>query len=1240
MSIGTKIRLLLFVLGVCCITTAISLNKSITQTDLLKHEGKILQNNLWIKERIIYDFISNKQKLEKAKQYHLNETYALDFIKLYRDNRVNILTYENNELKFWSSSKIIPSHVKTIKEGTSVIQLVNGWYEVIKKTEGAYTFLFVLSIQSQYPTENQYFKNEITPTYSPSGLLTIASFTDKESYNIKGYKGDYLFSVKLKPNFTNSYYRNVEIWLWLIGVFTICLFFNSFCSLIARKGHLFTATLIFVLFLLCLRLSDLEFGWFNHRFNVDIFSPKIYAESFFMPSLGDFLLNVLSVTWAILFIYNHRKQYIFPKWMCNSKVFGLLIHLLILILLGSAALLIDDVFFGLINNSKINFEVNNIVNLDWTSWISIAILCLVWFQVYLLACIFFKASQQLKVTNKERLILFLSAFLLFLIYKLSTHFTPFFIVYALFIFILGYNIYKQNGKFSIGLFAALFFSLAFNTAVKYFIYADVKERSIRETLAPKLQSAEDINAVFAICNLEKQLLNDKNITNYFKYMLVNKHLVFKNHIEKSYLDGYLAKFDYKIYEYNTKDSLISGEDLVPLSKFKSSVQKGSIRLSQSNYFYRINDTFGYQDYFGILPIHSNGQTYGTLVLELRSKSYGSNSSFSDLLYNGKIKTDEDYKNYSIAYYNLGKLQNQSGTFTYPTENNFFKGKPDQNVFIDDDENRYTHMVYQPSENKTVVISKEKIKGIDKLATLSFFFLVFVVFSALLYGLIWLVKGLEDNKLGWFTINRSLMINANKILYKTRIQVSIVLAVVATLLVVGWITFYSSQREYRSQQEQFIRNKVRKIAASYEKKIYNIGRIKTDDESVADFNYFADLNDADLELYSTDGNLLITTSPKMFDYGIISNKMGTLAYINLNKKQRSEYVNPSERIGLLTYAAAYAPIRNAQNQTIAYICLPNYSSETDYNSKISLFINTLISVYALVFVAIGVLAVFLANQITGPLTFLQEHISKTKIGQKNEPIVWRRHDEIGVLLKEYNNMIGALDESAQKLARSERESAWREMAKQVAHEIKNPLTPLKLGVQLLEKSWKEKDPNFEQKFERFSKSFIEQIDSLSKIASEFSNFAKMPETKLENISLLPIIDQTREVFKHTQNVNINILNFSDKEIVVLGDKDQLLRMFNNLLKNAIEATEPDKQCEISILLRNDTEQVYLEVKDNGKGIPIEAQEKIFVPNFTTKSSGTGLGLAFVKQAVENAGGNISFQSVIDGGTTFYINFPLV
>ncbi|WP_131539395.1 sensor histidine kinase [Pedobacter nototheniae] len=1241
LTFGVKIRFLLLVLGFCLIATSISLSRFTTKSEILERDSKEIQEKLLISEKTVQNFLANKTNIENAKKFHFDPAKALNFIEVYRKKLgINLLTYQNNQLKFWSTNKVSDLDPSAVKEGHSVLFLSNGWYDVIKSTSGEFDLIFLITVQSQFQVkENQYFKNDIDPLLSGSNKLTLASFNDKDIYAIKSIDNKFLFGLKIKPGYAEKYYSGVQLWFFLLGLLCICMFFNSLCSLIAKRGYLLLATFLLSFFFFATRLSDLYYGWFNHRFALELFDPRIYSESWLMPSLGDFLLNVLSLTWVLLFMYNHRAEYKFSGWLRRSKVAGIVIHVVFLLLIGYMALVVDDVFFGLIYNSKINFEIINILKLSGTSWVSIVILCLVWFHIYLVTIISCTVSLQLNVTNKERLIIFLTGFLLMFLYKCITDFTAFFIIFALVLFIVTRSVYVKKVYFSTGLFAVVFFCLAFNTSIKYIKYKDIKERSFRETFARKVQSSEDPNAIIALGNLEQQIISDPYLVKYFTKAEGNNYAVLKNHF-KNYLDGYLAKYDYQIYPYDEGEKSLNNPEAQPLiSKYKTLVEFGSVKIERSNYFYQVNNTFGYQDYFGIIPVLDKGNLLGTFIIELRSKPYNYNNRLPDLLGDQRLMREENFKDYSFALYNNNKLINQTGNFTYPLDGRIFKGRLDDFVTNDDKILRYSHMIYMPTPTKMVIISKEKITYVERLAALSFFFLTFIVFSIVLYGLIWLIKNLDDDKVGWFSINRSLMINANKILYKTRIQLSIVLSVVATLLIVGWTTYFYMDKEYRSQQDLLIKDKIRKVQQNYEKQVFNHGVINNDENAIADFNNFADINNADLNLYDLDGNLIMTTYPKLFSSKIISRKIAPLAYIYLKELQRSEFINGEEKIGSLIYAAAYAPIRNAQSKTIAYIGLPNYSNEEEYKDKIALFVSNLINIYALVFVAIGVLAVFLANQITNPLTFIQESISRTKIGQRNEPIVWRRHDEIGSLIKEYNSMIAALEASAIKLARSERESAWREMAKQVAHEIKNPLTPLKLGVQLLEKSWREKDPNFEIKFNKFSKSFIEQIDSLSKIASEFSNFAKMPDTNLEKLSILPIIEQTREVFKSTENIEINVLNKADLNVQIMADRDQLLRTFNNLFKNAIEAIDGDGSCCITTVLYNDESNAYIEIKDDGKGIPASLHDKIFVPNFTTKTSGTGLGLAFVKQAVGNAGGTISFTSISEVGTTFYLSFPL-
>ena len=220
-----------------------------------------------------------------------------------------------------------------------------------------------------------------------------------------------------------------------------------------------------------------------------------------------------------------------------------------------------------------------------------------------------------------------------------------------------------------------------------------------------------------------------------------------------------------------------------------------------------------------------------------------------------------------------------------------------------------------------------------------------------------------------------------------------------------------------------------------------------------------------------------------------------------------------------------------------------------------------------------------------------------------------------------------------------ESAWREMAQQVAHEIKNPLTPMKLSIQHLQRAFDNKDPRAPEMAERISKTLIEQIENLSKIATEFSSFAKMPQPENEKIHLLEVVYHSANLYKENEGVSISVKTEGVIRDEIFADKSQLLRVFNNLILNSIQAIPDDRQGEIVIKAINVNDSIMISVSDNGIGIDQEKANKVFVPNFTTKSSGMGLGLAISQNIIEMAGGIIRFESIENSGTTFYVTLPL-
>ena len=336
---------------------------------------------------------------------------------------------------------------------------------------------------------------------------------------------------------------------------------------------------------------------------------------------------------------------------------------------------------------------------------------------------------------------------------------------------------------------------------------------------------------------------------------------------------------------------------------------------------------------------------------------------------------------------------------------------------------------------------------------------------------------------------------------------------------------------------------------------------------------------------------------------------------------------------------YVPVRDEQGATYAYINIPYFTSQNELKQEISNFLVTLINLNAFIFLVAGVIAYFVTNRITNSFAFISSKMKAIKLGKVNEAIVWNRDDEIGELVQEYNKMVNKLEESASLLAKSEREGAWREMARQVAHEIKNPLTPMKLSIQYLQKAIDSNALDAKAIAQRVAGTLVEQIDYLSAIASDFSSFANIGNPRLEQVLLYDSIQSVVDLFRMDSRASI-LFETTDKSIRVQADRTHLNRLFTNLIRNAIEAVPSDRNPELIIRLTQNNSIALVQIKDNGNGIPEDIREKIFYPNFTTKTSGTGLGLAMCKGIVEQIKGKIWFETETGAGTSFFVQFSVL
>ncbi len=302
--------------------------------------------------------------------------------------------------------------------------------------------------------------------------------------------------------------------------------------------------------------------------------------------------------------------------------------------------------------------------------------------------------------------------------------------------------------------------------------------------------------------------------------------------------------------------------------------------------------------------------------------------------------------------------------------------------------------------------------------------------------------------------------------------------------------------------------------------------------------------------------------------------------------------------------------------------------------------TILIIFLFMFLLLLVLSYFASSNLTAPLKLIAQKLKKTNLDKLDESIEWGSNDEIGLMTKSYNKMLKKLNESKLALSQSEKQTAWREMAKQVAHEIKNPLTPMKLSIQQLQRTLPMDDPKSRDRIQRALNSLNEQIDNISEIANSFSEFAKMPVPRNERFELVASVQKTTDLYSQNNNIKIDF-DSSETEVFVLGDRMLVNRVITNLILNGIQSVPPIRQPEIKVKVYKNEEENFgmIEVKDNGSGIPEEIRKKVFIPNFSTKVGGSGLGLAMAKRGIEHAGGNIWFETEEGVGTTFFIDLPI-
>ena len=397
-----------------------------------------------------------------------------------------------------------------------------------------------------------------------------------------------------------------------------------------------------------------------------------------------------------------------------------------------------------------------------------------------------------------------------------------------------------------------------------------------------------------------------------------------------------------------------------------------------------------------------------------------------------------------------------------------------------------------------------------------------------------------------------------------------------------------------------------------------------------------IHNVEINIYSLDGKLL-KSSKESFSIDKVAPPIPKYILKLVRSSIDKRYVD-IKTINGKKNRSAFSQIKDDKFKPLGILNLPYVEDDGYYENELNSFLIRLGQVYTFMLIIAFAFAYFLSSYITKPLKTISDKLSETSLSQKNEKIVLEANSkEINLLIKAYNEMVDELEKSAIKLAQSEREEAWREMAKQVAHEIKNPLTPMRLTVQSFQRKFDPTDPNVKQKMNDYSETLIQQIDTMSAVASAFSNFASMPAQQNETLNVVAVVELAMDIF----NEDYIVFQSDSPEIISKIDRTQLIRIITNLAKNAIQSI-PENQENKAVLVRIQKEENYvlITVTDNGIGIQPKDVNRIFEPKFTTKNSGMGLGLGIIKNIIENYKGTITFETKYGEGTTFIVSLPII
>ncbi|MEJ8758270.1 MFS domain-containing histidine kinase [Pontibacter sp. H259] len=1184
--------------------------------------------------------VNTEKCIAKAKQQALTignqlEPKSVSFSTILATADYPTLVYKNGQIAFWSNHAIITE--LDLAPDLNKISIANseyGTFIVVPHQAKGYQIYVYIPIQTDYRIRNEYLNKSFSKEIFKEPVTALVHDEQALLPQVKTKDGQYLYSVSTHESNVDENGQLIQLILLLSGIALYIAAAVVYCRQQVRQQKYGRGVITLLVMLIVLRILLLVFNLPFAIADIELFDPELYAASSWSPSVGDLGLNMLLlllVSVAGLYLYQRHNVRAQLKTITQKQSRAIIVCCIFALYLLLVVLF--RFYYGIYHNSPLILDINQSLEFSRYKIILYGIMLVHTLALsgftYMLATSVIILLYKGNIRWAYRLLFFIGASLLFIAIVGKLHYWAVILNGTLFWFIIVLSAQHKN-KVSSAYRSYLFIFLvimmsAATGAFALFRHYQSQVRQYKLTFASGIIQGNDVVGEYFLDEVADKIAADALIRAKLKGPFVDASFI-KRKITRQYLREYFDKYETDVLLFDSQGRSLESADTTAatLQELLQKYDTPENRTERKNLFL-VQDPARYNSrlYLKLIEVPVNKQLKGTIVLQLSLQKLLPHSLVPELLSNQQHNQPFRTDLLSYAIYEDRKLSFSEGEYDYAT--NLDPAHIGHSEFYKDGHNQgnFHHFGVKDGEHRVLVVSTQKYSAWEVLSNFSFMFLVYTSGFIVVFLLILLFR---RSYIREFRPN-----------FSTKIQVFLNFGILLPLLLVSITTASLVTASYK-----------RDLMTTYEQR----GRVVQEtlgtlvsaglpnrNELQKRITEIATISETDINLYDRNGRLLTTSQPLIFEAGLLSKLVNPEAFAAISERQALR-VLLEEKAGNLTFNAVYLPLRVNNNPFSlgGFIGIPFFDSEKQLDMKLIELVTTTMNILTVMLIVFMLLTFFASRVLTVPLRLLADKLKRTSLTGKNEMLAYEGADEIGMLVNEYNRMLLTLEQNKQELAIQEKEAAWREMARQVAHEIKNPLTPMKLSLQYLQKAIEENRPNTEQLISKISQTLITQINILSDIATSFSNFTSMPEPKAEIVDVASALRKAADLHNDPASANI-LASIPAEAVMVMADESLLVRTFNNLLLNAIQAVPTTRKPIIKVELNYTSDLVNIQIKDNGSGIPEEIRHKVFVPNFSTKYTGSGIGLAVAKRGIESAGGKIWFETEEGKGTTFKISLPL-